>query len=113
MKKGPIWMPHAGHFIGGHQCEFRLNTYVNGYIVSTVGELKHPYKPEGSWMDIGFGRKYETMVFLAKESPKTPCCPYRQASGLDIDSEGYNDPGAAYRGHLAMVAKFQKRRGKK
>lgn len=33
-----IWQPHAGHFIGGRYCKFFLNTYVNGYIVSTVGE---------------------------------------------------------------------------
>ena len=33
-----IWMGHAGHFILGHKCRFHLSTYVNGYIVSTVGE---------------------------------------------------------------------------
>ena len=32
-------MPHAGHFILGRECQFRLNTYVGKYIVSTVGEL--------------------------------------------------------------------------
>ena len=34
-----IWMPHAGHFCAAHRCRFHLNTCVNGYIVSTVGEL--------------------------------------------------------------------------
>jgi hypothetical protein len=34
-----IWMPHAGHFCASHRCRFHLNTYVNGYIISTVGEL--------------------------------------------------------------------------
>ena len=34
-----VWMPHAGHFILGNRCSFKMNTYVNGYIVSTVGEL--------------------------------------------------------------------------
>jgi len=33
-----IWMPHAGHFLLGNKCQFRLNTYVGKYIVSTVGE---------------------------------------------------------------------------
>ena len=33
-----IWMPHAGHLCVGHMCRFHLNTYVNGHIVSTVGE---------------------------------------------------------------------------
>lgn len=37
-----IWMPHAGHFICAKWCRFVLNTYVNGYIVSTVGELLLP-----------------------------------------------------------------------
>lgn len=32
-------MPHAGHLCVGHMCRFHLNTYVNGYIISTVGEL--------------------------------------------------------------------------
>lgn len=31
-----VWMPHGGHFILGHMCRFRLNTYVGKYIVSTV-----------------------------------------------------------------------------
>lgn len=35
-----IWMPHPGHFIAANDCNFRMNTYVNGFIISTVGELK-------------------------------------------------------------------------
>ena len=31
-------MPHPGHLIISSMCEFVLNTYVGGYIVSTVGE---------------------------------------------------------------------------
>jgi hypothetical protein len=34
-----VWMPHAGHFVGGNHCRFRLNTRVGKYIISTVGEL--------------------------------------------------------------------------
>ena len=37
-KEDWIWMPHPGHFIGASNCKFIMNTYVNGYIVSTVGE---------------------------------------------------------------------------
>lgn len=33
-----IYMPHPGHFICSQYCRFFLNTYVNGYIVRTVGE---------------------------------------------------------------------------
>lgn len=38
MEKEWIWMPHAGHLIIANECRFHLNTFVNGYIVSTVGE---------------------------------------------------------------------------
>lgn len=37
-KEDWIWMGHAGHLCIGNQCQFKLNTYVNGHIVSTVGE---------------------------------------------------------------------------
>ena len=33
-----IWMPRAGHFICGFDCRFHMTTYVNRYIVSTIGE---------------------------------------------------------------------------
>lgn len=33
-----VWMPCAGHFICARYCRYHLNTYVNGYIVSTIGE---------------------------------------------------------------------------
>jgi hypothetical protein len=38
-----IWMPHAGHLCIAYMCRYHLNTYVNGYIVSTVGEYLPPY----------------------------------------------------------------------
>lgn len=38
-KEDWVWMPHPGHFICSNDCRYKLNTYVNGYIVSTVGEL--------------------------------------------------------------------------
>lgn len=34
-----IWMPHPAHFICAKDCRFHLATYINGVIVSTVGEL--------------------------------------------------------------------------
>ena len=125
-----IWMPHAGHFICGQDCRFRLNTCVGDYIVSTVGE----YMPDESvretmatsrgitlegkgdarradWIvktgyeDLGCDRKYETMVFLAEDG-KTKCCPRRMVSSEDIDLEGYNDPGDAMEGHLRLCEKW-------
>ena len=112
-------MAHAGHFILGHRCQFRLNTYVGKYIVSTVGELwnergsreiyakihdpnwldknKHllgdyfdnAYMKKFGFEDIGCERKYETMVFKARKS-KYSCCPYEIIVSKEVDFMGYN-----------------------
>ena len=124
-----IWMPHAGHFICGAQCEFRLTTYVNGYIVSTVDEyvpdegVRRIYREsrgrrldlggdaernEFGFEDLGYHRKYETMVFPAKKS-RLQCCPYRRKNVLELEMMGYNTPGAAYRGHLKMLTRYRRR----
>jgi hypothetical protein len=125
-----IWQPHAGHFIGGRDCKFFLNTYVNGYIVSTVGEyfpdsrireiyaMSRGVKVEGkgdSWdndylkkvgyEEIGCNRKYETMVFKAHRVDKS-CCQYRVDSFDDIDFCGYNDAEEARIGHYSMCEKY-------
>ena len=99
-----VWMPHHGHFICGHWCRYKLNTYVGGYIVSTVGELwlerpsrechakvydpawllanqhrkgddfDNEYMKKFGYEDIGCGRKYETMVFKAKKAKEKGSC---------------------------------------
>jgi len=105
MKKNKwVWMPHAGHFICGDKCQFHLNTYVGGYIVSTVGELWfdrgsreiHAEVYDPTWLaenkyrkgddfdsaymkkfgfeEIGCDRKYETMVFKAKKAKDENKC---------------------------------------
>ena len=129
-----IWMPHPGHFILGDKCRFHLNTYVGKYIVSTVGELwnergvreilasvddpkwlaenKHflgdnfdaVYFKKFGYEEIGYQRKYETMVFKAKKS-SYKCCPYRMISG-ELDFAGYNSDGDAYNGHLTLCKKW-------
>lgn len=90
-----IFMPHAGHLIIGNKCCFHLNTYTNGFIISTVGEwwpervsreihadiydrewfaknrhlkgdtFDSAYFKKFGYEEIGAGRKYETMVFKA------------------------------------------------
>lgn len=132
MRQDWIWMPHAGHLIVSRDCIFHLNTYVNGFIISTVGEWwpdetireihasvqNVPLEGKGDdrardflqkfgYMEIGADRKYETMVFKAKKS-EDDCCPYRQISGENLDMEGYNDPGEAYLGHLKMCEKYDR-----
>jgi len=107
-----------------------MNTYVNGYIVSTVGEYWPDYRirkiiaeskkieviGEGdSWNadymkkigfeDIGYNRKYETMVFRAKKSEES-CCPYIALNFSDLEFYGYNDAGAAFAGHNNMIKKY-------
>ena len=106
--ESPVWMGHAGHFICGRDCGFRLNTYVNGFIVSTVGELKYgsdrddsPPRPLGADPE----SLYETMVFEAKASHHE-CCPWEQANGTELDCRRYATPDDAARGHAEMLAKW-------
>ncbi len=132
-------MPHAGHLIIGQHCRFRLNTHVNGYIISTVGE----YVPDsavrkilrecrgiktdkigdeeerdfilqtggyrGYGDDIGYDRKYETMVFKGRKS-KHKCCPYEMVSPSNVDFAGYNLAADAYKGHLRLVKKYSNKK---
>ena len=121
-----VWMPHPAHFICGADCKFHLATYVGGFIVSTVGEYMpdshvrktmedvsgpRPVRGTGSragkWETIGYDRLYETMVFKAQPAEESDtCCLWTTADGEDLDSEGYNEHGAAYRGHLSMCHKW-------
>jgi hypothetical protein len=122
-----IYMPHAGHFIGGRSCVFHLNTYVpTGYIVSTVGEYRpsfsrrhldrvvqtgarEPLQARGDDEgpeEIGLGRFYETMVFKAVATD-SKCCPWVQQSGEDLDFAGYQTADAATEGHEAMCRKWE------
>jgi len=103
-----VWMPHPGHFIGAWECRFRLNTYVGGYIVSTVGEYRTSYNGEQD-TSIGRNRLYETMVFRAVAAPTgddDACCPWRIVVSDEVDFEGYNDAVAAQRGHMALCEKW-------
>jgi len=137
-----VWMPHAGHFILGHKCQFKLNTYVGGYIVSTVGELWNERKVreihaevhDKNWLmkniqlkgddfdnsyfkrfefeEIGMKRTYETMVFKAKKS-KNKCCPFEIILSEEVDFRGYNKPEDAFKGHLKLCEKWSKKKFKK
>jgi hypothetical protein len=128
-----IWMPHPGHFICGRDCRFFLNTYVGKYIVSTIGEWlpdsqareiiaktrnvvlsgigderEADFLNKVGFEEVGSGRKYETMVFVAKES-KNKCRPYTAKNGNNVDFAGYNTAGEAYKGHLKMCNKWSKK----
>lgn len=129
-----VWMPHPGHFICAKDCKFFLNTYVNGYIVSTVGELwldsairkmhakvrgieikgrgdewDFNYAKQIGYEDIGHNRKYETMVFKAKRNDRSgeKCCPYTiDVADGELDFLPYNTADAARKGHLALCEKY-------
>lgn len=125
-------MPHAGHFIGGRDCQFFLNTCVGDYVVSTVGEYLPDapvreifadsrgialqgkgdarladYMKKIGFEDIGYQRKYETMVFRSRPATAAECCPFEAAfEGGELDMDSYNEAGAAFRGHLALCLKW-------
>lgn len=101
-----IWMPHPGHFIAAGKCQFRLNTCVGDYIVSTVGEWfpGNTNKPE----EVGAGRMYETMVFAAKPQ-STACCPFGAASFNELDMDGYMTAEDAFHGHMEACEKWSRR----
>jgi hypothetical protein len=129
-KENWVWMPHPGHLIVGNECRFHLNTYVGGFIVSTVGEYfpdapvrellaesqgiklegvgdarRADYMKKVGYQEIGFERTYETMVFKAMRSADS-CCPWRQESGMNLDMEGYTNAGDATKGHLRLCRKW-------
>ena len=115
------WFGHAAHFIGGRWCRFHMATKVGEYVVSTVGEYIHPSHSGGSeqseaeWMkkhwpgeDIGYNRKYETMVFRAgKPCNSMECgCGIPTIDGHALDFRGYNTARNARAGHMELCAKW-------
>ena len=110
MKKSDwIWMPHPGHFICAERCQFRLNTYVGGHVVSTVGEFRAG--GNGKMEELGCnGRLYETMVFPAMPSDEeSSCCPWIADVSNQEDCSGYKDSSSAFYGHMAMCDKWSRR----
>lgn len=135
------WMPHPAHFMCSDRCQFHLATKVGRYIVSTVGEYwpersvrdvhasihdpkwhaenKHRkgddydrvYMMRFGFEDIGFDRKYETMVFKAEKMPPEGCkaCTYKINVQKDSAFEGYNDAESARRGHMKYCLEFAKK----
>ncbi len=133
-----VWMPHPGHFICSRDCKFILNTYVGGYIVSTVGEYfpdattreilaqsrgvklegigdirRADYMKKIGYEEIGLDRTYETMVFKAAKSKSKSkdeaCCPYRVTDYSELDGDGYKKPEEAFKGHLKLCAKWSRK----
>lgn len=112
-KENWIWMPHAAHFILGHRCNFRLATYVGGYIVSTVGELHHSEQQleDRKFDNVNCDSLYETMVFRARKNDRDCGCPYIQDDNYltELDVIRYNSPEEARLGHIGMCEKWSKK----
>lgn len=98
-----------------------MATQVGPWLVSTVGEYVHPMHSggrevdENAWLvahpmgeEIGCGRFFETMVFLAGEAcAVSGCdCGLPENSGSSLDFDGYQTRGEATQGHLAMCDKW-------
>ena len=58
--------------------------------------------------DIGYGRKFETMVFLAgKPCSESKCnCGLPEISGGEYDTVPSNDRKAAMEGHMRMCLRY-------
>lgn len=136
------WFGNAGHFICGHDCRFHLCTQVGEWLVSTVGQLCHDsavrrilaesrdpkwyaengklkgdyfdaaYQQKFGFEDIGYNRKFETMVFKAGAPCALPeCgCGLPKIDGAEVDFNSYQTAGEANAGHLAMCEKWAKKK---
>jgi len=113
------WYGQPGHFICGRWCRFHLATEIGEYFISTVGEYVHPRHSGASeademeWLkenwpgeDIGWDRKYETMVFKIIGRCETPeCgCGMPEVGGENIDMRGCNSAKEAREDHMALCS---------
>lgn len=119
------WFGNVGHFIGGHDCKFHLCTQVGKYLVSTIGEYMPPYSQDPAlknmnkpfmskegWMQVGFNRFYETIVFKAgKVCNSDGCdCGYPAPKNWgELGMNGYQTAGEATRGHYQMCEEWSKK----
>jgi hypothetical protein len=97
----------AGHLIVADSCRYHLTTDIGDYRISTVGAYVRPDKPE-EFSDIGYKRKYETLVFRLGDQVCGCGCGRREvADWCEIDANGYNDPKAATDGHEEMCQRYE------
>lgn len=71
-------------------------------------DFDNAYMRRFGYDTVGLNRKYETMVFKAgKPCTAKDCnCGLPEIDGSELDFAGYNERGAATRGHMTMVAKY-------
>jgi hypothetical protein len=107
------YLGFAGHLVVSDSCRFHLTTHIGDVLISTVGAYEAPvigFRPEdpaSRFTDIGYRRKYETMVFVLGDA-LCPCgCGERLVGNWsEVDFAGYNSPREATEGHEAMCVKW-------
>ena len=108
----------AGHFICAKDCHFRRHTQVNGYRVSTVGNLYYSHEKNGGRKTLGPGKDsfFETYVFRTTDKPVADsegCGCMEVAEWSEIDGQRYATAGEAQAGHEKYVRKYmRKEKGK-
>ena len=107
----------AGHFICSYRCLFQLNTLVEygdqKVVVSTVGRMmkKSISTYLHNYEEVGNGRYYETMVFMAKK--------FDEVWDADVQKQVYFESEWAYsriedgwkanKGHYAVIEEISKK----
>lgn len=96
------WCGFAAHFIAIKHCHYWLHTRVGNVIISTIGEYR-PDGPSTKAQPFSHGRKFETLVFLAKDSdrPEGNIADYTQ-----IASEYTNTSEESERLHYTLCSKW-------
>lgn len=135
-KENWTWMPHVDSIIGD-DCQFRLCTYVNGYLITTIGEylperniLKsiHPldnklqtlkgdefdryFLSKYGYEKIAMGHLYQTQVFIAQKrvEEEDQCCTHHRVKGeYCIESNGYAYAVSATVGHMNLCLEYDKK----
>lgn len=99
-----IWCGYAGHFIAARDCAMHMNTRVGDYRISTIGDYRPRHLERDEMTEVGCDRKFETYVFRVAGEGE-----HGEGEVVDwgeIDSDGYNEPLDAERGHMAMCERY-------
>lgn len=97
------WCGYPGHLIVASDCRFHLHTRIGQVIVSTVGDYHPQHRSDSVPQNIGCDRKFETFVFVAKDTDRPEGEPLNYS---EIDREGSNDSEESERQHHAMCEKW-------
>lgn len=103
-----VYYGYPAHFICASKCRFWIVATVNGYCISTIGDMRLDGNRDNLGKDmeeIGCDRFFETMVFPCGGVATCGCCPNITDHG-EIDSRGYNTASDAMKGHAEMLAKY-------